>query len=103
MSGAGLPCTTSSADTTTRNNAVSPASASERRTTARGDKAQDIEVTISNAGASDIAFELDVNVYPGQRIVKSDLPSRQRNGRPVFAFNVPHNAAVTLHLSVTDD
>ena len=80
-----------------------PDVSAERRATARGDKARDVEVTISNAGASDIAFELDVNVYPGQRIVKSDLPSRQRNGRPVFAFNVPHNAAVTLHLSVTDD
>ena len=72
-----------------------------RKTLRRSAKAQDTEVTISNAGASAIAFELDLYVRGTQHITKSDRPFEQRNGRPLFALAVPANGSVTLKFTTS--
>ena len=70
-----------------------------RRTLRRSDKNQDAEITISNAGTSAIAFELNLNVWGTQRITKSDRPYERRNGRPLFVLSVPANGTVTLQFT----
>ena len=74
-----------------------------RRTMRRSTKDQDGEVTISNAGASAIAFELELNVWGAQRITKSDLAFGKRNGRPLLALTVPANGTVTVRFTTTSE
>ena len=72
-----------------------------RKTLRRGNKDQDTEVTISNAGASAIAFELDLNLGGTQRITKFDRPFGKRNGRPLYVLSVPANGTVTLNFTTS--
>ena len=72
-----------------------------RKTLRRGNKDQDTEVTISNAGASAIAFELDLNLGGTQRITKFDRSFGKRNGRPLYVLSVPANGTVTLNFTTS--
>ena len=72
-----------------------------RKTLRRGTKDQDTEVTISNAGAGAIAFELELNVWGAQRITKSDPAFGKRNGRPLYVLSVPANGTVTLNFTTS--
>ena len=60
-------------------------------------------MTISNAGAGAIAFELELNVWGAQRITKSDPAFGKRNGRPLYVLSVPANGTVTLHFTTSLD
>ena len=72
-----------------------------RKILRRSNKDEDTEVTISNAGASAIAFELDLNLGGTQRITKSDRPFGKRNGRPLYVLSVPANGTVTLNFTTS--
>ena len=71
-----------------------------RRTLRRDAKSHDAEVTISNAGAADVVFELKVPVEGGQKLTSADHPSERRNGQPLFVLKVPAGNSVTLHFTV---
>ena len=72
-----------------------------RRTLRRDAKSQDAEVTISNAGASDIVLELKVPLWGGQKLTGANHPSVQRNGQPLFILKVPAGDKVTLHFTAS--
>ena len=74
-----------------------------RKTLRRGTKDQDSEVTISNAGSSAIAFELELNVWGTQRVTKSEPAFGKRNGRPLLAVTVPANATMTVQFTSSQD
>ncbi len=74
-----------------------------RKTLRRGTKDQDSEVTISNAGSSAIAFELELNVWGTQRITTSEPAFGKRNGRPLLAVTVPANATMTVQFTSSQD
>ena len=74
-----------------------------RKTLRRGPKDEDGEVTISNAGASAIAFELELNVWGAQRVTKSDLAFGKRNGRPLLTATVPANGTVTVRFTTASE
>ena len=71
----------------------------KRRSLSREKTTEEVEVTISNAGAGAILFELEMPQWGAMRLIKADHPFEQRNGRPLFVFTVPANGSVTLRYS----
>jgi hypothetical protein len=53
-------------------------------------------VSISNALATDIQFELRLRLPEGGRVVRADHPVAAKNGRPIFRLTIPANGSVTL-------
>lgn len=74
-----------------------PDVAVKRRALSRDQKTENVEVMISNAGSSDIVFELELTQSGTMRVAKADHPFEQRNGRPMFVLTVPANQTVTVH------
>jgi hypothetical protein len=63
----------------------------------RSVKVDDVNrVTISNARAADIAFELRLRLAAGGSIVRADHALASKNGRPIFRLTIPANQSVTL-------
>ncbi len=63
----------------------------------RSVKALDTQrVDISNAQATDIEFELRLQLPEGGRIVRANRALGAKNGRPIFRLKVPANQSVTL-------
>ncbi len=63
----------------------------------RSVKALDTQrVDISNAKATDIEFELRLQLPEGGRIVRANRAPGAKNGRPIFRLKVPANQSVTL-------
>jgi hypothetical protein len=57
-------------------------------------------VTVSNARASEIQFELKLQLEQGARVVRADHPVGSKNGRPIFRLKVPANEMVTVRYQV---
>jgi hypothetical protein len=57
-------------------------------------------VAISNARASDIQFELRLQLEEGARVVRADHALGTKNGRPIFRLRVPANETVTVRYQV---
>jgi hypothetical protein len=57
-------------------------------------------VAISNAGATEIQFELRLQLAEGARVVRADHALGAKNGRPVFRLQVPANETVTVRYQV---
>jgi hypothetical protein len=55
-----------------------------------------IRVDISNARATDIQFELRLQLPPGARVIRADHPMDAKNGRPIFRLKIPANGTATL-------
>jgi hypothetical protein len=53
-------------------------------------------VDISNAKATDIEFELRLQLPAGGQVVRASLTPGAKNGRPIFRLKVPANQSVTL-------
>ncbi len=53
-------------------------------------------VTISNARATPIDFELRLRLQEGARIVRADHPLASKNGRPMFRLTIPPRASTTV-------
>jgi hypothetical protein len=53
-------------------------------------------VTVSNALATDILFELRLRLPEGGRVVRADHPVAAKNGRPIFRLTIPANGSVTV-------
>jgi hypothetical protein len=53
-------------------------------------------VDISNARATEIHFELRLQLPEGGRVVRADHPLGTKNGRPIFRLTIPANETVTL-------
>jgi hypothetical protein len=63
----------------------------------RSVKVDDIaRVDISNARATDIQFELSLQLPEGASIVRADHRLGTKNGRPIFRLKVPANHTVTV-------
>jgi hypothetical protein len=63
----------------------------------RSVKALDTErVDISNAKATDIEFELRLQLPQGGQIIRANRAPGAKNGRPIFRLKVPANQSVTL-------
>jgi hypothetical protein len=62
-------------------------------------------VVISNARATEVQFELRLQLPAGARVVRADHPLGTKNGRPIFRLDVPANETVTLRYQIqhTDD
>ncbi len=73
----------------------------KRLSLARTSKTEDAAVTISNAGAVPITIELELTTWGAMKLVKTDHPYEQRNGRPLFVLIVPGNGEVTLHFTTS--
>lgn len=69
----------------------------------RGKQTENVEVTISNASAAPIVFELDLAGWGAMKLDKADRPFEQRNGRPLFVLTVPANGSITLHYTVSQN
>jgi hypothetical protein len=59
--------------------------------TARKDR-----VEISNARATEIHFELRLQLPEGGRVVHADHPVGTKNGRPIFRLTIPAGETATL-------
>jgi hypothetical protein len=57
-------------------------------------------VTISNARATGIQFELRLQLPEGARVVRADHALGAKNGRPIFRLRVPANETVTVRYQV---
>jgi hypothetical protein len=57
-------------------------------------------VTVANARASEIQFELKLQMEQGARVVRADHPVGSKNGRPIFRLKVPANETVTVRYQV---
>ncbi len=55
-----------------------------------------MRVTVSNARAQAIAFELRLALPQGGRVLRADHPQATRNGRPLFKMTVPANGTATV-------
>jgi hypothetical protein len=53
-------------------------------------------VDISNARATEIHFELRLQLPEGGRVVRADHSLGTKNGRPIFRLTIPANETVTL-------
>jgi len=53
-------------------------------------------VEISNAGVTNVRFELRLRLPEGARVVHADHPMGTKNGRPIFRLTLPANETVTL-------
>jgi hypothetical protein len=62
-------------------------------------------VVISNARPSEVQFELRLQLPAGARVVRADHALGNKNGRPIFRFDVPANETVTVRYQIqhTDD
>ncbi len=67
----------------------------------RSNKTEDVEVTISNASAVTITFELELTIWGGIKLLKADRPFEQRNGRPLFVLTVPANGSITVRYTAS--
>ena len=74
----------------------------ERRTLRRDRKSQDAEVVISNAGASDLVFELKLPLWGAQILTSADRPYEKRNGQPLFVLKIPAGDKVTVHFTTAE-
>jgi hypothetical protein len=54
-------------------------------------------VEISNAGATEIEFELRLRLPAGARVTWADHPVGTKNGRPIFRLTIPANSSATVH------
>jgi hypothetical protein len=57
-------------------------------------------VAISNAQATDIQFELRLQLPEGARVVRADHALGAKNGRPIFRLKVAANETVTVRYQV---
>jgi hypothetical protein len=53
-------------------------------------------VDVRNARASEIRFELRLQLPAGGRVVRADRPLGSKNGRPIFRLTIPANDSATL-------
>jgi hypothetical protein len=57
-------------------------------------------VTVSNAKAAEIQFELKLQLEQGARVVRADHSLGSKNGRPIFRLKVPANQTATVRYQV---
>ncbi|HLY54578.1 MAG TPA: hypothetical protein VKS60_03410 [Stellaceae bacterium] len=57
-------------------------------------------VEIDNAGGAAVAFELQLALEDGARVVRADQPLEMKNGRPLFRVTVPANGSAVVRYQV---